>query len=74
MGVRVHIDRDACSGHGRCYALGPDVFTPDDDGYGVVVAADVPAALEAQARAGVQNCPERAITIEVTGAVAPDAT
>ena len=62
--MKVVLDRSACTGHGRCYALGPDVFEADDDGYGVVRVAVVPPELEAQARAAEQNCPERAITIE----------
>ena len=37
------MDGDACTGHGRCYSLAPDVFEPDDDGHSVVKVADVPA-------------------------------
>jgi len=62
--VKVTLDRSGCTGHGRCYALGPDVFEADDDGYGVVLVADVPPELQAQARAGQENCPERAISVE----------
>lgn len=58
------MDGDACTGHGRCYSLAPDVFEPDDDGHSVVKVVDVPPELEAQARAGASNCPESAITIE----------
>jgi ferredoxin len=60
--VRVEIDTGKCSGHGRCWALAPGVFAADDEGYGVVLVADPPAALEEQARTGERNCPERAIT------------
>ncbi|MET1003425.1 MAG: ferredoxin [Acidimicrobiia bacterium] len=62
--MKVTLDRSACTGHGRCYALGPDVFEADDDGYGVVLVADVPPELQAQALAGQENCPERAISVE----------
>jgi len=62
--MKIRIDTNACTGHGRCYALAPDVFGADDDGYGYVIATEVPPELEAQARIGEQNCPERAITIE----------
>jgi ferredoxin len=51
-------------GHGRCYALGPDVFDADDRGHCGVLVTDVPPELEAQARAGEADCPERAICIE----------
>jgi ferredoxin len=59
----VVLDREACTGHGRCYVLAPDVFDADADGYGVVRVADVPPELEAEARTAVASCPERAISI-----------
>jgi ferredoxin len=62
--MKVRVDEEACTGHGRCYMLAPDVFAPDDRGHCVVVVADVPAELEGQARAGQANCPEQAITVE----------
>jgi ferredoxin len=62
--VRLELDRDRCTGHGRCYTLAPEVFGSDDDGYGeVLVDGDVPTALEATARTAANNCPERAITV-----------
>jgi ferredoxin len=61
--MRVSVDLDACTGHGRCYALAPDVFAPDDRGHCLILVEDVPPELEAQARAGESNCPERAITV-----------
>ncbi len=63
--MRVTVDLDACTGHGRCYSLAPDVFDADDAGHCVLlVVDDVPPELEEQARAGERNCPEHAITIE----------
>lgn len=64
--MQVRVDADLCTGHGRCYALAPDLFGPDDYGHcEVLVAGGVVAGdLADQARAGVENCPERAITIE----------
>jgi len=53
-------------GHGRCYALAPDVFEADDRGHSEVKVGEVPPELEAQALAGAANCPEQAITIEET--------
>lgn len=61
--MRITVDTDACTGHGRCYALAPDVYAPDDRGHCELLVEDVPSELEEQARAGAVNCPERAITI-----------
>ena len=61
--MRIVVDPDVCTGHGRCYSLAPEVYEPDDDGYCATRALDVPAGLEDQARLGATNCPERAITV-----------
>ena len=62
--MHVAVDADACTGHGRCYALAPEVFGPDDFGHCEILVPDgeVPTGLEAQARTGRDNCPELAIT------------
>ena len=63
--MRISIDHEACTGHGRCYALAPELFEADDEGYGQVADASgaVPPGLEDAARRAVNNCPERAITL-----------
>ncbi len=60
--MHVSVDRSICTGHGRCYVLAPDVYQPDDDGYCVVVAAEVGDDLAEQAELGARNCPEDAIS------------
>ncbi len=62
--MKVTIDRRRCTGHGRCYNLAPEVFESDDDGYGVVIGAEVPPSLADRAWIAVTNCPEDAITSE----------
>jgi len=62
--VRVSLDIAKCVGHGRCYVLAPEVFGEDERGHCVILDADVPSALEDQARLGAHNCPESAIGIE----------
>jgi ferredoxin len=63
--MRLRIDPETCTGHGRCYALAPEVFEPDEDGHGLVLhGGEVPAGLEEVARRAANNCPERAITVE----------
>jgi ferredoxin len=64
--MKLRIDEDACTGHGRCYALAEELFEPDDYGHGQLVGdGAVPAELEEKARLAVANCPERAITADV---------
>jgi ferredoxin len=62
--MKVSIDHEVCTGHGRCYTLAPDVFDSDDSGYGEVKTPDVPVDLMDQARAGERNCPEHAVRVE----------
>ena len=63
--MRVTIDTDRCTGHGRCYALAPDVFDADDDGNGVVchIGRDLLGDELAHAEVAVANCPESAIEL-----------
>ena len=62
--MRLRIDSEACTGHGRCYVLAPDLVECDDDGYGQVAKADLDPADDAQARKAVLGCPERAVHLE----------
>lgn len=63
--MRVTIDDEKCQGHGRCYALAPTVFEPDDIGQGKVLGdGTVAEADQDQARLAAANCPELAITVE----------
>ncbi len=63
--MRIVLDPEACTGHGRCYALAPEVFDADDEGHCLLrVIGDVPADLEAGTRSGVGNCPEGALALE----------
>ncbi|BBZ43541.1 ferredoxin [Mycobacterium parmense] len=61
--IRVSVDDERCTGHGRCYTLAPDVFDADEVGHSVVRVTGVSGDLEAQAVTAEQNCPERAITL-----------
>lgn len=63
--MRVVIDHDRCTGHGRCYDVAPALFTDDDRGYGQVVGDGAVSDDEReQADRAVLACPERAVTIE----------
>ena len=63
--MKVKIDADLCTGHGRCWVVAPEFYTLDDNGYNALrgKTIDVPVALEGAARHGAEKCPERAITI-----------
>ena len=61
--MKVSVNRDLCTGHGRCYVLAPEVFAPDENGYCMVIKPEVSAEFEAQALVGVKNCPEDAISV-----------
>ncbi|MDQ6854482.1 MAG: ferredoxin [Actinomycetota bacterium] len=62
--MKVRVDTELCVGHGRCYALAPDVFEADDRGHCLVPGEVVAPDLEEKARIGEQNCPEHAIAID----------
>jgi len=61
--MKLRIDNEACTGHGRCYVLAPEVFEPDDEGHSMALVDDIPLELLDQAQLAVANCPESAITI-----------
>ena len=62
--MRLRLDAQRCQGHGRCYTLAPDLFDADEVGHCVLLVEDVPADKESDARNGVDNCPEQALSIE----------
>ena len=62
--MRVSIDTEKCQGHGRCFALAPDLFDLDDFGVSSVIGdGTVPPDRERVVRLVVANCPEFAIEI-----------
>ena len=61
--VRIVLDAERCTGHGRCYSLAPHVFDSDDEGHSVVLADEVPAEYLAEAKQAVDACPESCISL-----------
>jgi ferredoxin len=62
--VKIVIDKERCTGHGRCYLLAPGLFLDDERGYGQVEAdKDLDEADLAEADKAIQGCPERAISL-----------
>jgi ferredoxin len=64
-GPRLRVDRIACSGHGVCAELLPELVTLDEWGYPVVAPGPVPPELVRHARRAVSACPALAITLAV---------
>jgi ferredoxin len=63
--MKLRLDRSACQGHGRCYALAPELFGCDEEGYSVLIApGELTVDQQDAARRAVNNCPEFAITLD----------
>jgi ferredoxin len=63
VSLHLVLDTEKCTGHGRCYALAPDLFDSDDAGRSVLLVEDPSEAQCALAERAVANCPEQAITL-----------
>ena len=61
--MHISVDRELCSGHGRCAVVAATVYALDDEGFCAIDEADVLPGHEEAARKGANNCPERAITV-----------
>jgi ferredoxin len=65
--VRIRLDRTACQGHGRCYALASGLFGCDDEGYALLeprAEGELAPDDEHAARLAAESCPEYAITLD----------
>jgi ferredoxin len=63
--VKLHVDGASCMGHGRCYAMAPDLLAFDDEGYVTIrdQTIDVPADQVDAAEDAEATCPEQAISL-----------
>jgi ferredoxin len=61
--MRIHLDKERCSGYGMCVDAAPSLFELDDSGLARLRVEDgtVPDGDDAAALAAEQGCPERAI-------------
>ncbi len=62
MSRRLRVDPVACSGHGFCADLLPELISRDEWGF-PVIHGEVPAALGPQARRAVRACPDLALRL-----------
>ena len=64
---RLRVNPVACSGHGACAELLPELISLDEWGYPLVADGVVPAALERPARRAVACCPALALLLTPAG-------
>ena len=66
--MELRVDWDICQGHGKCYLIAPDLFVPEDEwGRPLPTCPHIDpddTELLKLAQLAVQNCPERAITLQ----------
>ena len=63
--MKVRLDDEKCQGHGRCYALAPELLESDDLGNAKLCGdGTVLPAQEEDARLAADNCPEFAIELD----------
>ena len=62
--MKIIVHRERCQGHARCWALAPDIFDLDDEGFVVAGDIDVKPQDEDRAWRAAKSCPERALTVE----------
>ena len=59
----MRVNPAACSGHGVCAELLPELITLDEWGYPLLAEGSVPAGLSRQARRAVRDCPAGACSV-----------
>jgi ferredoxin len=62
--MKIRIEKANCVGNARCWAVAPDLFPLDENGYIAVEEIEVPPGKEELAHRGAAACPERIIVIE----------
>jgi ferredoxin len=62
--MKVHLERGKCSGHAQCYAVEPDLFPIDEEGYSTLQEHTVAVGDEQAIRNGANACPELALIVE----------
>jgi ferredoxin len=63
MSKQLRVNPIACSGHGLCAELLPELITLDKWGYPVLDGRPVPAHLDRAARRAVAGCPALALLL-----------
>jgi ferredoxin len=63
MTSRLGVNPIACSGHGLCAELLPELITLDEWGYPLIADRPVPPGLYRQAKRAVTDCPALALRL-----------
>jgi ferredoxin len=63
LSARVRVNRVACTGHGVCAELLPELIALDEWGYPLIADGAVPARLARAARRAVTDCPALALRL-----------
>jgi ferredoxin len=63
MAKQLRVDPTACTGHGLCAELAPELVTLDEWGYPIVTDRAVPRGLDRTARRAVTDCPALALAL-----------
>lgn len=71
MSLRMRVDWTRCDARGACAELLPELIEPDEWGFPIVAAGDVPEHLERHARRAAAACPLLALRLEEAPAPAP---
>ena len=62
--MKLFVDAHKCQGHGRCYALAPDLFDADVNGHAIACVPEFPPDRLGDAKLAINNCPEGAIALQ----------
>ena len=60
---KLRVNPIACTGHGLCAELLPELVTLDDWGYPIIESGPVPVRLTRLARRAVTDCPALALAL-----------
>jgi ferredoxin len=61
--MKISIDHDRCQGHAMCHLVAPEVFDVDNEGYGVVLDAEILPHNEQAAVTAQSRCQENAVLL-----------
>ncbi len=61
--MKIHVDRDKCTGIGLCESLCPDMFEVNDDGVlDLIQGEEIPDDLVGDVDAAISGCPTAALS------------